>query len=827
MPPPPLSHGSSTGKGAASQSSAKAGVLTFLAQMLLLLTSLVAVFLAGGPREAGMGIFLLTAGLICVLIAPAIKVSWSLWVAGIALIGSVAVALAPTNLVGLPEWSANLRNLPGLVLPYCVATDPLLAGFWALMLFLSVFIALYSLASPMGSRQMADLGLVAVLGCAVYAMLGWCVWQGGWTYPFYEKPAFAQAAFGFFPNRNHTAGFLLTGVILSLGLVHHEMTRGKLFRTILAAGCFALLVSVLLLFSVSRAGLLFLFLGVLIWVLGLGRYRSKSLVIGGISIFAVIMLFFFFSGSGLLERLKGVTPNGSTPAAVARSEVRDARIGIARDTLTIIEDHPLTGIGLGSYSMVYPFYADKSLRDRTTALHAESDWLTLCCEGGVPALLIAFAALVLLIREITHLKTVGRNWPLRWAFLSAFFAELLHGLVDVPLHKPELGWWVLLLGGIGFGNTAALEVTHGISFRIQRILFILGGLVMICSGSLLLVAQSGGGPVIPPFAILEIQKRVLKTFGDGTDPAGVKGAVEELGKAIALHPMTHQLYYQLAVLIMAMEDKVEHAKVLFSVQQALSPIDPDLLFDQGKTLIRLDPDGTADCWNEALRRQLVLDHSPNSPIARTAELYGSMLREAQGQRELFYKLQDLACVDPELRIMWLSNPATDKDAFKKAINDRTFVESLFMKQKGRLFELWWRSGDRAAVSAYLDAHPEDADAAIAMRAAVLESLGKGEQACRMLTDKFGIQVPTPVVVGVPSRGQDENAPEDPLAAAKYYMDLGNDITARRRLAEVFKLVDRDQRNEGLLLSAQIEMRAGNWSVAFRTLLDYLHATGRL
>ena len=826
MPPTPPSHDSSTGIGTASQASAKAGFPTFLAQLLLFLASLAAVFLAGGPREAGMGIFLLTAGLLCVLISPAIKISWSLWGAGISLIGAVAVALAPTNLVGFPEWSANLRNLPGLVLPYCVAADPLLAGFWGLILFLSIFIALYSLASPMGSRQMADLALVAVLGCAVYAMLGWCVWQGGWAYPFYEKPTFAQASFGFFPNRNHTAGFLLTGVILSLGLVHHEMTRGKLFRTILAAGCFALLVSALLLFSVSRAGLLFLFLGILIWVFGLGRYRSKSLVTGGIAIFALIMLFFFFSGSGLLGRLKGGASIESTPMAAVRSEVRDPRLGIARDTVTIIADHPLTGIGLGSYSMVYPFYADKSLRDRSTALHAESDWLTLCSEGGIPSVLIVLAALGLLLREIPKLKSTGKNWPLRWAFLSAFFAELLHGLVDVPLHKPELGWWVLLLGGIGFGNTTPLGVTHGISFRIQRILFILGGLVMICSGSLLLVAQSGRGPVIPPFATLEIQKRVLKTFGDGSDPAGVKGAVEELGKAIVLHPMNQQLYYQLAVLIMAMEDRVERAKTLFSVQQALSPIDPDLLFDQGKTLMRLDPDGTAVCWNEALRRQLALDHSPNSPIARTAELYGSMLREAQGQRDLFYKLQDLSSFDPELRIMWLSNPAAEKDSVGKAINDRAFVESLSMKQKGRLFELWWRSGDRAAVTSYLDAHPEDAKAAIATRAAALESQGKGEQACRMLTDKFGIKVPA-AVVGVTSRGQDENAPEDPLAAVKYYMDLGNDLTAKRHLTEVLKLVDRDQRDEGLLLSAQIEMRAGNWSGAFRTLLDYLHATGRL
>ena len=774
-----------------------------------------------------MGIFLLSAGLICVLIAPAIAVPWSLWAVGGVLVGSVAIALLPSNLVGLPEWSANLRSLPGLILPDCIAADPLLAGFWGLLLLLSVFIALYSLASPLGSRQMANVALVAVLGCALYAMLGWSVWQGGWHYPFYEKPSFAQAAFGFFPNRNHTAGFLLTGVILCLGLVHHEMTRGKLFRTILPAGCFALLVSVLLLFSVSRAGLLFLFLGVLIWVLGLGRYRSRSLVVGSVGMFAIIMLFFLFSGSGLLERLKGAAPGEVTPGAVVRPQVHDPRLGIARDTLGIITDHPFTGTGLGSYSIIYPFYADKSLRDRSTALHAESDWLTLCAEGGIPSLLIALGALGLLLRGIPNLKSSGRNWPLRWAFLSAFFAELLHGLVDVPLHKPELGWWVLLLGGIGFGNAAALEVSHGISFRIQRVLFILGGLVMIGGGSLLLAAQIGKGPVIPPIATKEIRNRVLKTFGDGTDPARVRGAVEELREAIALHPMAQQLYYQLAVLLIAVEDRVENAKTLFSVQQAISPIDPDLLFDQGKTLMRLDPEGTAVCWNEALRRQLALDQSPNSPIARTPGLYATMLQAARGQRELFYMLQDLAAVDPEFRIMWLSNPAADKDSVAKAINDRDFMESLSIKQRGRLLELWWRSGDKASVINYLDSHPGDAEAAIATRAAVLEFSGKQEQACRMLAEKFAIPIPAPMAAGMPRRDSGENVPEDPLAAAKYHMNLGNDITVRRLAAEVLKSGDREQRNESLLLISQLEMRAANWSVALRSLLDYLHASGQL
>ena len=303
--------------------------------------------------------------------------------------------------------------------------------------------------------------------------------------------------------------------------------------------------------------------------------------------------------------------------------------------------------------------------------------------------------------------------------------------------------------------------------------------------------------------------------------------MEELGKAIALHPMSQQFYYQLAVLTLAMEDRVEHAKELFSVQQAISPIDPDLLFDQGKVLMRLDPEGTAVCWNEALRRQLVLDRSPNSPIARTPGLFSSMLQQAQGQRELFYKVQDLAVIDPEFRIMWLSNPAAEKDSVPKAINDKAFMDSLSSKQKGRLFELWWRSGDKASVISYLDSHPEDAEVTVATRAMALASQGKQEQACRILAEKFNISIPIPIAVSVSQRGSEGEVPANPLSAGKYFMDLGNDVSARRFLSDALKSGDRGERNEGLLLFAQLEMRAGNWNAALPKLLDYLHATGQL
>lgn len=799
-------------------------VRSFIAQVALLTGALVAVFVAGGPREAGMGIFLFLAGLVCFLISPATKVPWSLWLAGGLLVAALSSTLLPVDWVGLPAWSSNLRDIQGLLLPDCIAADRLLAGFWVLLLVFSVFIGLYSLSSPLGTRQMADIAHVAVIGCSLYAVLGWCVWQGGWNYPFYEKPTFTQAAFGFFPNRNHTAGFLLTGVILSMGLIHYEMTRGTLLRGIIAAVGFALLVSVLLFFSVSRAGLLFLFLGVLIWVLGLGKYRSKALLMGGGGMFVVIMVFFLLSGSGLLQRLKGTGSNESSPRPAIQSLAEDPRASIAKDTLPMIIDHPVTGIGLGSYSMVYPFYADKSLRDRTTALHPESDWLMLCSEGGIPSVVIVLAALGLLFMRIPRLKSYGGNWSLRWTFLTAFIIELLHGLVDVPLHRQELGWWVMLLGGIGFGSKGSLEAARGISFGIQRLLFVIAGIVMIGFGVLLIGAQFGMAPAMPPFAVKKIQRHVLETFGDGTSPDGVRGAIEELRKTILLHPMAHQLYYQLAVLMIAEEDRVDHAKELFTVQRALSPIDPDLPYEQGKTLIRLDPEGTAEYWNEALRRQLALDLSPNSPIPRTEQLFGSMLHESEISRELFYRMQDLASLAPGLRLMWLSNLHTDHESIATAISDKDFMESLSMKQQGRLIELWWARGDHNAVAAFLESHPEYARAAVATKAAQFAASAQEEQACRLLIENFSIPIPEQPIANSVVRSAGRDIPDEPLDAAKYYMERGNEAAALRLFGEAMK---GSTRTEALRLRASMEMRVGNWKAAFADLLGYLHERGEL
>ena len=807
----------------------QSGHTTLIALGALLLASLVAVFLGGGPRQGGMGIFLAVAGGVLLLIRPSRCSPWSLWILGLLLLGAVGFSLIPVGWWGPPEWSVNLRDIPGLTLPDRLSADPWATAFWGILLFSSILTALYVLGSPLSSRPMSHLALLAVLGCSVYAVLAWGVWRAGWNYPFFEKIPTAQAAYGFFPNRNHTAGFLLTGAIVSLGLIHRGLSRNRLVTATIGSVAFTLLTSMILFFSISRGGLLFLLIGVVIWASGLGRYRSAGFLLGGVGLFAVILVLFFSSGSGLLERLKGEAPRPTYIEGAAgslRGEVTgDSRLRIAQDTIPMIIEHPVSGTGLGTYALVYPFYADKSLRDLSTALHPESDWLMLCSEGGIPTLVMAMVIVIFLATGIPQLKRLsGDGWPLRWAFLSAFFAELLHGFFDVPLHKPELGWWVLMLGGIGFGGFRSGDVIRPISSVIQRVLFIIGGLLLLPLGVFMILAQWGGGEAMPPFAVAAAQKQVQQLFGNGTDRSALERGEAKLRDTIERYPMSRQLYHPLASLVLSLRKDVESAKVLFTIDQALWPHDANLPFEQGKIIDTLEPLTTATYWNEALGRQLRLDALPTSPLPRAAALYSRMISSAGGNEALMYRMPTLGEATPELRMVWLFSPACTPSMIAEAVNEDAFMQQITPKDQGRLIERWYQRGDRDEVASFLDAHPQYGRVAIATRASLLVASAQEEQACKLLIETFAIPIPEQPQSSSVVRSADRDIPDDPLAASQYYLERGNEAAGRRLLGEAMK---GSTRSEALRLRAVLEMRESDWKGAFKDLLEYLHVKGQL
>ena len=134
------------------------------------------------------------------------------------------------------------------------------------------------------------------------------------------------------------------------------------------------------------------------------------------------MLLVMIAGAGtLLERLQSADP------LLERRE-------IYQSTVAMIRTHPWRGYGLGTFSLVYPEFAEYD-----TGLivdHAHNDWLEWTAEGGI-VFVVLWAAFAI---------------PLCWSAIRSIWgmgvaALFLHAFVDFPFARHGVAVWLFLLAG--------------------------------------------------------------------------------------------------------------------------------------------------------------------------------------------------------------------------------------------------------------------------------------------------------------------------------------------------------------------------------------------
>ena len=694
----PLRSSSAEIRSASTGARFTSGLTAFI---LLMVGAAAAIGLAGGAEQGNLGVFLLFAGTALTLCPPRARIRWPVWLAAAFLGLCGAASLLPAHFFHPLFWRQALASVPDLPLPSTVSAAPAQTIFWLEILAVTLLTGLFTLTQPVRSRGLLGLALAAVGFCGVYAALSIFARLSGWHYPFGS-----DATFGFFPNRNHAATLLVTGSILAVGILGVAFRERRWLSADWAVAALTLCVVGLLFFSASRAGVLFLGVGVVGWVAGLGgRHRNRPLLLVVGVVVLVAALGFLFLKNDARDRLLG----SASVAAVSPSGgiTTDDRLRIYHDTLSVIRDAPLTGLGLGTFSLVFPPYRQFSA-NASLVLHPESDWLMVAAETGLPAL-ACLATLVFLVLRGWQPARQHPYWPLRWAFLAAAGAAVLHGFVDVPSHRAALGWWLLVLAGLALqpGRAADdLPPLSGPARWLTRAVFLLGGLLAWTLGFQLVRAEWFGGPPLPPYVAGQALAAIDRAFFVHHDN---ENALEAARAAVLTSPLSPPLYFRLGELGMYFYDTEAEVDRAFRIQRLLNPWTPDVPQAQAAAWLPFNPANAVPLAVEALRREERL-HPGSAGQNDPAQYWQSLVQQAA----LFPAAQTLlwppsAERGPAFILAWLAaaTPATAREHFPLLASDTNFLHALDPKQRQSFLALWAQKGDQDALHVFQEQHAHD------------------------------------------------------------------------------------------------------------------------
>lgn len=403
--------------------------------------------------------------------------------------------------------------------------------------------------------------------------------------------AFIESGLGPFPSRNQGGLFFALAALWWLFLAGQARREQRVIRGV---GCAlaAVICAGLTVANGSRAGMGFLGIGLILQCAlgGWGMARSRRLLLAGLLV--VIAGFVFWE----IRDLPAFRRDGGTNVSF--------RQAVQTDTLDLIRDSPLVGIGLGNYDAVFVFYRTRSASEYRVA-HAENDWLHAAAETGIPTALLLAAIWVGLLTQI------GRRWrrdpsprTVTIALILLLFA--IHLVFDQSGHAPGILFWLLLMVSLPFSVPEAGRVPR------WRGRWIGGVLIMIA-----LVLRFWGVPREAP---------VVRAEGVNFFP-GERPNLAELADALAIRPLSWSLH-EMRAHQFARVGQWDDAAVEFQWAETLEPFSTALAQREIQAFRRGPyPARTAAAVEELLRR------SPVEARPAFLDTYLEDAAEAAGEAE--------------------------------------------------------------------------------------------------------------------------------------------------------------------------------------------------
>ena len=616
--------------------------------------------LVAGPWAGYHGLLLGGAGTL-MLLRPSTTSLPRLWwiLAGFFLIAGLA-AFLPAGWFAMPEWRSQLAAL-GVETGSLVAIQSRQAAeafaLFAITLFAGMWLAGHR-PSPLQARRWAVMFTGGGASYAILAKVMQDVPSAG--------PTGREFHFGFFPNRNHTATYLAMGAICGLGNVLQALRDKRFHAMAIALIATGVCLWAVTAWSLSRAGVLLVAIGCLLWLPILGR---RYLGTHGFRLIGLICLavtgIFFIADSGVKARLTNTvakvkiatgmadesTPRTGKPTTKPGDEL-DFRLPTALDTLGLIRDFKWTGIGAGQFYYVFPQYRKlTAVANELEHLHPESDWLWLATETGIPATLALAALVILAAWQSRTAITGGRDRALRSACLVAALVVPIHGMGDVPGHHLALAWSAALLFSLSL-RPPADDDARASSPRPSPWPSRVAACGLLLASAFLVSAQWWGGPqptrTAGQRAIAEVVNLYQKDLAVQREAALAKAAPYQpapaddplehalglLQRAQTIAPLERNLYRLQGIVALEFDDKDALVQRAFAIERALDPTWVEAPLLQAQAWSGIDPEQSALLWTTALGQARQLDHSHPTNPSTEAKVRDCIRRQLGGNPAL-------------------------------------------------------------------------------------------------------------------------------------------------------------------------------------------------
>ncbi len=421
--------------------------------------------------------------------------------------------------------------------------------------------ALY-LGVSRGVKTRSGLFIVARMAVLAGALLGlFFITQAGYLQPGEKIGSISRLAAwvsGYFPRAtfwqphpNSVATFLESLLFLGVGLLVLE--RGKWWR--LAAGLAVGLIALGLLFSVSRGAWLGIGLAGVIWLAV--HYRPARWVALGLGIL-VIGLGAFVLLQGNIRAIERVPLVDRVLAPIFS---REDRLDVYRGSLSLIQDMPFRGIGLGGqFAAQYSRYV--LLIQVPYLTYSHNLYLEAWLEQG----LLGIFALVWLIAALLWNAARYRGdrgdalFESSWLGMLAFF---LHGLSDARPYV-DLWCWLPFFLALGLYGSMLSHQPANDSKRLSQLLPL--GVAVLIVGAALVALPVQPGAWQAETGCIEQARAALNGTLSGSEKELLTGlAVEDLKVSAAVDDDQRTAHFRLGLLL---SDEKRFSEALKELEKA-------------------------------------------------------------------------------------------------------------------------------------------------------------------------------------------------------------------------------------------------------------------